>query len=96
MHATEFILYAGLLIFIGANFAISVVVARRSPTGVAQRAAQIALIWLVPVLGAVLCLHFVSSHESGDKSSFGPPYDSGAGGPTSCGDSFGGGDGGGD
>ena len=58
------------------NVAASVVVLRVSAFSASQRLLQLMFIWLVPVLGAVVCVAFASSQAlgSGSSSSFDPLY----------------------
>ena len=50
------------------NVAASVVVLRVSVFSPSQRVLQLALIWLVPVIGAVVCAAFASSQALGPAS----------------------------
>ena len=88
------------------NIAASVVVLRVSIFSSSQRLLQLAFIWLVPIVGAVVCVAFASSQVLGPTSlrTMDPlylPSDGGvADGPgigtCGCGGADGGGDGGGD
>ena len=65
------------------NIAASVMVLRVSAFSASQRLLQLLLIWLVPVLGSVICATFASSQALGpaSSSSFDPlhlPSDGGA------------------
>jgi hypothetical protein len=97
------LLLAAVAAFI--NVVASVVVLRVSVFSTSQRLLQLAFIWLVPVIGAVVCVEFASSQALGpaSPSTIDPlylPSDGGApDGPgiglCGCSGSDGGGDGGG-
>ena len=84
------------------NVAASVVVLRAPIFSSSQRLLQLALIWIVPVIGAVVCVVFASSQAAGQStpSKMDPlylPSDGGAPVGASTGSvGCGGGDGGGD
>ena len=50
------------------NVAASVAVLRASAFAPSERSLQLALIWLVPVLGAIICMAFASSQALGPAS----------------------------
>jgi hypothetical protein len=82
------------------NFAASVAIIRADSLARAQRSVQIVLVWLVPVVGAVLALAFLAADRptaqvlSGHDPALGPGDETSlARGPTLCGCS---GSGGGD
>ena len=88
------------------NIAASVVVFRVSVFSSSQRLLQLAFIWLVPIIGAVVCMVFASSQALGANSprTIDPLYHPSDGGAPDgpgigicgCGGTDGGGDGGGD
>lgn len=64
----ELMLLLGAVLALG-NIVASVAVLRVSVLSPSQRALQVALIWLVPVIGAVVCAAFASSQAAGSTSS---------------------------
>lgn len=77
------ILTAGLMLLAAGNILATVAVARTTVFTSSQRAIQIALIWLVPVIGFIVCLAFSATQISESKAS-GPfaPLNSPADGST--------------
>lgn len=64
----KLMLLLGVVLALG-NIVASVAVLRVSVLSPSQRALQVALIWLVPVIGAVVCAAFASSQAAGSTSS---------------------------
>lgn len=64
----KLMLLLGVVLALG-NIVASVAVLRVSVLSPSQRALQLALIWLVPVIGAVVCAAFASSQAAGSTSS---------------------------
>lgn len=64
----KLMLLLGVVLALG-NIVASVAVLRVSVLSPSQRALQVALIWLVPVIGAVVCAAFASSQVAGSTSS---------------------------
>lgn len=79
----ELMLLLGLVLALG-NIVASVAVLRVSALSPSQRALQVAVIWLVPVIGAVVCAAFASSQAPGSTSSstIDPLYPSSDGGAS--------------
>lgn len=79
----ELILLLGAMLALG-NIVASVAVLRVSVLSPSQRVLQLALIWLVPVIGAVVCAAFASSQTFGSTSSstIDPLYPSSDGGAS--------------
>ncbi|WP_454828885.1 hypothetical protein [Pseudoxanthomonas wuyuanensis] len=100
MNSTALLVIATILVF---NIAASVVVLRTAVFSASQRLLQLAFIWCVPFVGAIVCAVFASSQAQGPASpgTVDPIYLPSDGGPADnpsasiggCGD--GGGDGGG-
>ncbi|NZA25661.1 hypothetical protein H0E84_04640 [Luteimonas sp. SJ-92] len=91
-----------LLALLTLNAIASVAVLRDPVATPGRRSAQLAIVWLLPVLGAIVCLAVASAHaREGVAGSIATPYADNAGGgqvdaATSAGDCGGGGsDGGG-
>jgi hypothetical protein len=80
-----FVTIAGLLICL--NVAGSLMVMRNLDLSASQRAIQLLVIWLVPVIGSIICMSFASSQSNKqdlalDRTAFTDNVDAGDGRPS--------------
>ena len=80
-----FVAIATLLLCL--NLAGSLVVMRNLDLSASQRAIQLLVIWLVPVIGSIICMSFSSSQSDNrdlalDRTAFADNVDAGDGGPS--------------
>lgn len=59
-----------LALLTGLNLLASVAVVRSASFSAAQRRAQIALIWVVPVVGGIIALAFIATDVPADREAF--------------------------
>lgn len=94
-----------VLLVLGLNVVATVVIVRRDGLSAGGRTVQLLLIWLLPLVGAILCMAVATADGSGSRGEGGASYDSSGGysgdnyshhshGSSDCGsgDSGGGGD----
>ncbi len=54
-----------VLLVLGLNLAATVVVVRRDGLSAAGRSVQLLLVWLLPLVGAILCMALATADGSG-------------------------------
>lgn len=56
-----------VLLVLGLNVAATVVIVRRDGLSAGGRAVQLLLVWLLPLVGAILCLAVATADSSGSR-----------------------------
>ncbi|QDL27248.1 hypothetical protein [Stenotrophomonas maltophilia] len=68
-----------VLLVLGLNVVATVVVAQRDGLSAGGRAVQLLLVWLLPLVGAILCLAVATADGSGSRGDGGGTHDTSVG-----------------
>ncbi|HGM5043701.1 TPA: hypothetical protein ACKPZV_000899, partial [Stenotrophomonas maltophilia] len=68
-----------VLLVLGLNVVATVVIAQRDGLSTGGRTVQLLLVWLLPLVGAILCMAVATADGSGSRGEGGASYDSSGG-----------------
>ena len=68
-----------VLLVLGLNVVATVVIVRRDGLSSGGRAVQLLLVWLLPVVGAILCMAVATADGSGSRGDGGASHDTSVG-----------------
>ncbi|MBH1493905.1 hypothetical protein JY423_05760 [Stenotrophomonas maltophilia] len=68
-----------VLLVLGLNVVATVVIAQRDGLTAGGRTVQLLLVWLLPLVGAILCMAVATADGSGSRGDGGASYDSSGG-----------------
>jgi len=68
-----------VLLVLGLNVVATVVIAQRDGLSAGGRMVQLLLVWLLPLVGAILCMAAATADGSGSRGEGGASYDSSGG-----------------